>query len=235
MLTLIHGDDTAASRKLFLSHKETDPDAVLFEASEVNLTDLAQVIEGGGLFTEGKTILIEQFVTKKKKQADFKDIISYLESHAQDHTIVLWEGKELDIGSLKTFKQPVIKAYKLPQTLFQFLDAFKPNNGTYLSKLFHQTIETTETEMVFFMIIRQFRLMIALHPDNDAKSDTQAPIDEVKKMTWQRNKLEKQAKAFELETLLVHYRTLYAIESKQKVGKLPAPIATMIDFFLLSV
>src|ERR1700704_4814959 len=90
MLTIIHGTDIVASRKYFLDQKQAKPDSLSLDAESVNLTDLAQVIEGGGLFGESKFIFIEQFLTKRKKSGDYKDIIAYLDSHAADHTIFLW-------------------------------------------------------------------------------------------------------------------------------------------------
>jgi hypothetical protein len=160
MITLIHGSDTAQSRKYFLDEKQKYADGLMLDADKVNLTDLAQVFEGGGLFAESKSLFIEQFITKRKKSGDYKDIIEYLEKNAQENAIFLWENKDLEISALKAFKNPLVRAFKLPQTLFNLMDSIKPGNGKALIGLFHQTIENTETEMVFFMLIRQFRLML---------------------------------------------------------------------------
>lgn len=230
MLTLIHGLDTANSRKYFLDQKQQYADALLLDGDKVNLTDLAQIFEGGGLFGESKYIFIEQLVTKKKKASDFKDIIEYLENHAEEHTIVLWENKELDIGTTKTFKKALIRPFKLPQTLFILLDSIKPGNGSTLVSLFHQTIESAETEMVFFMLIRQFRLLLGL-----AESGV-SEIDELKRMApWQRTKMQKQAAQFTKEELLAIYNQLYAIERGQKTGGLATGIIPTIDFLLLDI
>ena len=232
MLTIVHGSDTAQSRKYFLDEKQKHEDAVLLDAEKVTLTDLAQLFEGGSLFSEAKILFVEQFITKRKKSGDFTDIVAYFEKQAPEHMIVLWEGKDLDIGSLKTFKQPVIKAFKLPQTLFQLLDAIAPGNGKALVKLFHQTIQTTETEMVFFMLVRQFRILLALQ----TQPSTDNPIDELKRMApWQKSKLQKQVQLFTSEHLLSLYRKLFHTEVAQKTGFLNAPLSTTIDFFLLEV
>lgn len=230
MLTLIHGSDTAASRKYFLDEKQRFQDALLLDAEKVNLTDLAQIFEGGGLFGESKYVFIELLVTKKKKASDFKDIITYLEDHADDHTITLWENKELDIGTTKAFKKALIKPFKLPQTLFLLLDNLKPGNGEMLVSYFHQTIAAAEPEMVFFMLIRQFRLLLALSDEGTNQ------IDEVKRMApWQRTKLQKQAALFSKEELLSNYQKLYKIELGQKTGGLSAALIPTIDFLLLEI
>lgn len=229
MLTIIHGTDIVASRKFFLDEKQKHPNALLLDAENVNLTDLAQVIEGGGLFEESKHIFIEQFLTKRKKSGDYKEIIAYLDSHADAHMIFLWENKELDIGIQKSFKKAAVRPFKLPQSLFAMMDNIKPGNGKQLIKQFHQTIESAEVEMVFFMLVRQFRMLLALSAPSSSE------IDELKRLTWQRNKMQQQANTFDKKELLNLYTKLYAIEKGQKTGTLSMPLATAIDFFLLEV
>jgi hypothetical protein len=254
MLTLIHGSDTALSRKYFLEEKEKMKDAVLLEADGVNLTDLAQIFEGGGLFGETKYLFIEQLLTKKKKSADLTSILTYLEKNAGEHTIIIWEGKELDRSSLTLLKTATVKIFKLPQTLFQFLDAFVPENGKTLIKLFHQTIETSEAEMVFFMIVRQVRILLALSPHMSLREaqprsnpneiamlpsvtrNDDNQIEELKRLApWQKSKLEKQANQFKPESLLNLYDKLFQLEVGQKTGTLTMPLASAIDFFLAEV
>lgn len=230
MLTIIHGNDTAASRKYFLDQKQPFADALLLDGDKITITELAQVFEGGGLFGETKYVFIEQLIAKKKKAAEYKSLITYLEDHAGDHTIFLWENKELDIGTTKAFKAAAIKPFKLPQTLFALMDAIKPGNGTQLVSLFHQTIESAETEMVFFMLIRQVRLLLALSEPGESE------IEEIKRMSpWQRGKLEKQAALFSVEELQTIYHNLFLIESGQKTGTLNMPLISAIDFFLVAV
>jgi hypothetical protein len=246
MLTIIHGNNTAQSRKFFLDEKNKFPDATILDAEKVNLTDLAQIFEGGGLFGEARYVFIEQLLTKRKKSADFKDILSYLEKNAGENAIFLWEGKELETASLKLLKNAVVRPFKLPQTLFQFLDAIKPGNSNTLIKLFHQTVENAETEMIFFMLVRQFRILLALSPVIPAKVfdavmgtgiQTNADsIDEIKRMApWQKDKLQKQAKLFDSSHLLNLYEKLFEIELAQKTGGLSSPLTSTIDFFLLEV
>jgi hypothetical protein len=230
MLTIAHGSDTAQSRKYFFDEKQKHQDAILLDADKVNITDLAQVLEGGGLFGETKYLFIEQLLTKRKKSVELENIIKYLEEHAAEHTIILWEGKELERSSLNAFKKAIVKPFKLPQTLFQLLDAIQPGNGKLLIKLFHQTVETTEPEMIFFMLIRQFRILLAL------SGATDDPIDEVKRIQpWQKSKLETQAKHFDTIHLLDLYEKLFHLEVGQKTGALTTPLVSAIDFFLLEI
>jgi len=241
MLTIIHGSDSAQSRKFFLDEKNKYQYSVHLEAEQVNLTDLTQLFDGGGLFNEIKYIFIEQFLTKRKKSSDYKEIIAYLQKNASENTIYLWENKELETSALKGFPKAVIKAFKLPQTLFQLLDAIKPRNQKELIKLFHATVENTETEMVFFMLVRQFRLLLGIMPAQPQGLRSPEPrennaIDEIKKLQpWQKTKLERQANMFDLSHLLELYEKLFTIEINQKTGVLTSSLICTIDFFLLDV
>jgi hypothetical protein len=230
MITIIHGADTSQSRKYFLEQKLKLLDAILFEAEKVTLTDLTQIFEGGGLFSETKNVFIEQFLTKRKKSADFLPIMDYLFKQAANNTITLWEGKELDYGTVMSLKNATMRVFKLPQTLFQLLDALRPGNGRLLISLFHKTIEESEVEMVFFMLIRQVRLLMAITEPGKVE------IDELKKMApWQRSKLQNQANFFQLNELIALFHKLYTIEIGQKTGSLNASLISTIDFFLLEV
>lgn len=233
MITLIHGSDTAASRKYFSDEKQKVQDVVVLDAEKFTYTDLHQIFDGGGLFGETKSVFIEQLITKRKKTSDFQIIIKYLEKKSQEHHIILWEGKELESSNIKLVKNAEVKVFKLPQSLFLFLDSIKPGNGKQLVNLFHQTIENAEVEIVFFMLIRQIRLLLAL---SDTKTSQNEPIDELKRMApWQKTKLQHQSALFTTTQLLSLYENLYYIEYGQKTGGLPADLTTMIDFLLLEV
>lgn len=230
MLTLIHGNDVASSRKFFLQEREKFFGAFFVQESEVDLTSLAQFLEGGGLFEDSKIVFIEQFLSDRRKSAEKDNIIAYLVKQAKSHTIFLWEGKELDRGVIASLAGAQVKLYKLPSSLFVLMDAIRPGNGKALVKLFHGCLETSEPEMVFFMLVRQLRLLIAV---GGGGGET---ISEVGKMApWQRGKLEAQAKLFEEERLVELYRGLFEIESLYKTGGLSVSIIAKIDFFLLSI
>lgn len=237
MLILIHGSDTTLSRKYFLEEKQKNRDSVLLDAEAVNLTDLAQIFDGGGLFGETKYLFIEQFITKRKKSSDFETIVSQLEKYGHEHTIIIWESKELDRGALAVFKTATVKAFKLPQTLFQLVDALQPGNGKTLVKLFHETIRNTETEMVFFMLVRQFRLFLGfMRIQHSSEPQAENTIDEIKRLApWQKSKLEKQANQFTPDQLIKLYNKLFQLEVGQKTGTLSSPLDSTIDFFLMEV
>ncbi|MBI4080508.1 MAG: hypothetical protein HY430_01940 [Candidatus Levybacteria bacterium] len=230
MVILIHGDDTANSRNYFLSIKKELPESVLLQAENLTLTDMTQIFEGGSLFSEQKHILIENFFTKFKKSKETDILIHYLTEQGKTHDIYLWEGKTLLPSSINLFKNATQKPFKLPQTLFQFLENVRPNNQKMTLKLYHDTLLATEPEMILFMLIKQFRVLIAL---TDLKNDQ---IDEVKRLApWQKSRFNQQKNQFTQQQLLSHYSKLFEIDMQQKTGLSPYPLSTAIDFFLLAM
>jgi DNA polymerase III delta subunit len=229
MITVIHGDDTASSRNLLHNLKEKSPDSRVLTGSAVDLTTLTQLFESESLFSASKTVFIEELLTQKKQSADLEAILQYLNRHAGEHTLYLWENKEVTKTILNKLKNVDSRLYKLPQSLFQYLDSISPTDKSRALQLFHKTIATAEPELVFFMLIRHFRLLLALSGDD-------APIDEVKRMQpWQKNKIKKQASAFSGAALKKHYQILHEIDRSHKTGTSPLSLSASIDIFLMSL
>lgn len=231
MIILIHGDDTAASRNYFLEQKQKVENALSFTAEELEISKLVQIFEGGGLFSDAKNIFIEDFLSRKKPGKDFQNITSYLKDTSSKHDIYLWEGKEVTKINLSFFPKCDIKVFKLPKGLFQFIDAIKPGNNKNLVLLFHNVLQTSEPEFVFYMIIRQFRMLLAL-----SDSDSSKQIDEIKNLaSWQTGKLKRQAGYFYIEKLKAIYSKLFEIDFLQKTGRSTLSLTAAIDFLLLDI
>ncbi|MFH1187044.1 MAG: hypothetical protein V1697_02620 [Candidatus Levyibacteriota bacterium] len=229
MITIIHGDDLSSSRKQFISCKEKVKNPISLRGEKITVTDLVQILESSSLFETEKNLFIENFLSQKKANKFFKEILEYFKKHEQSSNIYFWEEKEVSKTVLTFFKTADISLFKFPQSLFLFLDNIKPNN--YENVLyFHKTILKTSEELVFFMIVRQFRLMLALLLKTDS------PIDEIARIApWQRGKLERQANIFGLENIKRIYSKLYLLDYKQKYGLTSLPLVQNIDFFLMEI
>jgi hypothetical protein len=230
MITIIHGNHIAQSRNYFFSQKQKNPSAPYLHGETYTLSDLAQAFSGGSLFDEVTYIFIEEFFSKRKQGTETDALIQYIREHHAKHTVFLWESKELTAKQLASFPLAENKKFAIPKYLFLFLDSLIPHNSKKAIYLFHQTLQTEESEFVFFMLVRQFRILLAL----DEQADT--TIDEVLRLSfWQKTKLEKQAKAFGKEKLLFFFKELFHIEEAIKTGKLLGTLAMRIDFLLLSL
>lgn len=240
MITIIHGTDIAASRKYFLDLKEKYQDPTVINGKTVTITDLVQDFEGGDLFTESKNFFIEDLLSKKsrgagsasggKKSKELTQLTDYIATHSKENNIFIWEGLELTKAALGYFKNSEVKVFKLPQSLFLFLDNIRPGNGKTLINLFHETILTSDVEMVYFMMVRQVRLLLGLIENSGSN------IEEVQRIApWQKGKLQTQTDYFEIEQLKKLYFDLFEIEKAMKTGNLNAPLTSTIDFLLLSI
>jgi DNA polymerase III delta subunit len=232
MITIIHGDDIALSRNYFLEIKQKQKDVISYDGSRITITDLVQDIEGSGLFGDTKTIFIEDLLTKaKKKDSGTKEILNFIAKNSKESTFVLWESKEISKRELFAFKEAQVRIFKLPKNIFLFLDNLRPNNSGNLLKLFHQALGSgIKEELILFMMQRQIRILLALSEQIDD------PIEEIIRLApWQMGKLERQAKYFDLASLLKIYKKLYEIECGQKTGSLPLSLTQSIDFLLLDL
>lgn len=231
MLTIIHGNDTQKSRNYLFGIKQNNKNVITLDGKTITETDLLQNLEGDLLFGSDKTIIIEDlFGNKKTNTTDFKKIAKILLDRIDSTTIYLWESKEITKTALSSLKKADVIPFSLPQSLFLFLDSLSPQNTKTLIELFHKTIISTEPEMVFFMMVRQFRILLAL---KEPASDS---IDEVKRIApWQLGKLTRQSKLFSTESLKENYKKLFSIERALKTGGLTGSLPQTIDFFLLSL
>ncbi len=230
MITIVHGDDTASSRNYYISERQKSKNPLILDGGKLTLSDLMQNLEGGSLFNDEKNIFIENFFSAKKANANFKEIAAYIDKQDTQSHIFFWENSELSKTELTTFKKNAAKLFKIPQNLFGFLDNIKPGNISSV-KQFHELLNQTAEELIFFMIVRQFRLLLAVS-DLEAKN----PIDELKRLApWQTGKLKNQARLFGPKKLITIYRRLYEIDSAYKQGRLPAALTQTIDFLLVDL
>lgn len=222
MITIIHGDDIVASRT-FLNQQKSKADSAVSFSGNYSLTDIMQAFEGS-LFGGERAVFIENLLAKKKN-TEKENIISFIQKQKNLDNIYLWEDTEITSKTLQLFKDASNKVFKLPKLLFTFVDALEPEKGKQLIILFHQLLTQTDADFVFAMIIRQYRLLLAVsEPDS---------IDEIKRLSsWQIAKLKKQRSFFTEKQLLLHYNKLFHIDNKQKTGTLSLSLVQAIDFFL---
>lgn len=225
MITLIHGNDTLSSRKFYLDHK--DQESLTFDAESINLVELEQSLAGSGLFGSTKKIFIENLFSRKS--AKNLDWIGKLLSSYKDCEVFFWADKEVGVKVLTAFPKVEKKEFKIPQNIWNFLDNIRPSNSSNVTS-FHRTLNETESEIIFAMILRQFRLMLGLI------SDSTENIDEVKRIApWQKTKLIRQASLFGEEKLKNIYKKLYKIDKTTKTGKTNLSLTQNIDILLLEI
>lgn len=227
MITLIHGNDILTSRNYFLSQK--DKDSLTFDAEIISPIELAQSMQGSGLFETKATnkIFIENLFTRKGTKS--MESIAWVLNQNSSANVYIWADKEIGVKQLASFPKFENKNFKIPQKIWSFLDGIKPNSEVNV-KAFHHAITGSEPEIIFAMLIRQFRLLLGI------SSESKNNIDEVKKLApWQKTKLVRQASLFDSKSLKEIYRKIYKIEKSQKTGNSNLNLTQNIDILLLEI
>lgn len=226
MITVIHGNDTSTSRNFYIELRQKTTNYELIDGKSPDFDSFFRAFEGNSLFTNEKNIFVENFFSNTKSNSiEFKKIIDYINKN-KNINLLFWEGKVLTKTQANSIKNANVKEFSYPQILFVFLDSLKPKNLSSI-KLFCQLNETMETELIFYMIVRQFRLMLSVFEEGKEE------IDEIKRLApWQLSKLRSQGGLFDKNKLLDLYKKLYIIDYQTKYGLTPLSLNTNIDIFL---
>ncbi len=229
MLTIIHGDDISSSRQKLreLVDENKDDEKIFLDGRKLTLEELVLACESSSMLFNKKLILIENFLgsTKNKNK---ENIISYLNNEGENTSIILWEDKKVDkrtfVSGIKKYKE---YAVMLPANLFKFLDSIGVEKENLIVGMFHSLLATLEAEMIFSMIIRQWRNMIIAIDANKLNPAGLA--------SWQLGKLRAQARFFGNNKLISSYRTLLTIDYKIKSGLTPFNMRQLLDIFFLNL
>ncbi|MCJ7741015.1 hypothetical protein MUP32_06935 [Candidatus Microgenomates bacterium] len=228
MIILIHGDDTVTSRNKLKEENDKVPESeiVHFEGSKLQLSDLVNSLEASSLFAEKKLVIVENFLSggmNKSKQ----QIFEYLSGQIFLHDLIFWEGKRIEKATIKKyFSKAKEISCLLPSLLFKFLDLLGIERPESLLLLFHNLLKQTEAELVYAMILRQWRNLIVVK-DNPTLLPGFAP--------WQIGKLKSQSRGLSLEEYILSYRKLLAIDYQIKSGQTPYRLEQLLDIFLANL
>ncbi len=223
MIYLLHGDDTAASRK-YLTDLVEGLTVTTFDGKSLTIPTLEEAVASGGLFGEAKAVVVEGLFAKNAKKKDF---ISFLNNHDVQIILVLWEDKKILKTSFASLKKATVQDFLLPSYYFQFLDNFAPSNkkGTFM--MYQRLLTNYAPEQLFFSLLKRVRLLTVLSSgSNTAELSKMSP--------WQMNNLQKQVRLWKKESLLRMYETLKQTEIKLKTGKLPVSLSKHLDIVILS-
>jgi DNA polymerase III delta subunit len=235
MISILHGDHEVASRNRLVELKrlaKSDGKEVReLDGNSIDLTDIIQSLESRSLFAPLHLVVVENLLGNLRPGKKRDEIIAYLSKGNFDTDAILWEKKGVgrQLIKLKRQKQVTVEEFKLPTVIFSFVDGLMPNNYRNLLQTFHDTITNNVVpEVVFTMIVRQFRLLLAV--------TLNSTIPEAKRLApWQRGKLERQARFFSLDTLKKQYKNLLTIDYQIKTGKSALNLTKRIEQFIIGL
>jgi DNA polymerase-3 subunit delta len=120
-----------------------------------------------------------------------------------------------------------------PANLFGMIDALAEGNARTAIKLLHDLLESEDAASLFAMIVRQFRLLIQAREIIDEGGKASAISTELHQVSFVAEKLERQARRFNLAQLKSIYRRLLEIDLAAKTSQMPLDLA--LDEFIVSM
>ncbi len=225
MVTILHGDNSVASRKVLIEYIEqarSHASLVHLAAKDLTIPALEDALGTQELFSSSKVVVIEGLlglpISKRKDQ-----MIDMVAGSSQE--IVLWEGKTATPAQLKKFTAATkVQVFKTSPVVFQWLDSLKPGNIARSIALLTQAEKQESAEMCFAMLVRHVRLMIQLKSGEVPKM---APFAVAK--------LKKQVEGFPLETLLALHEKLVEIDEMQKTSSSLLSLRGQLDLLLTTM
>jgi len=225
MFIILHGDNQVASRQklneLIKAQKSAGiDDIVRLDGAKIDQNQLVQEAASVGLFGPNRLVVIEGLFSRPKSQQK-KTLLEYLHhSLTILPPLIVWEPKTLTKTVVKNFTSVQIQEFKLTKTLFTFLDSLYPGNSSESFRLLEKTRQHEADELIFFMLIRQIRLLIQVK-------------DQVAKLPpWQNQKLTRQANLFPSQKLIEAHHQLLEIDRLIKTGKTHLPLSAHLDLLL---
>lgn len=230
MITILHGDNIVASRnRLHELRQENKGKEIVSFATVPDKTSLVQALESQSLFGGERVVTAENILAGLGRKTK-DDLLAYLTSGKFDTDCILWEPKIISKTTLASFpKSTHVELFKLTTALFKFLESIAPNNAGEMLQYFHESLPREGAELIFSMLIRQVRLLLAIATDAQG-------LDELNRLVpWQESKLRQQAAKFTIADLLELHQRLYSIDYEQKLGKNVLVLEDTLDILLTEI
>lgn len=194
---VIHGEYSAKSYERLQQYLER---AKKKNWEIVNIDEnFAATIRAQDLF--GKTKI---YILKNLKLLD-KKLLPKL-----DGNLIVYSNDKLNDAAIKSLGDiKKIEEFKLPKSVFNFLDSFYPGNSDECIKLLHLIIEKEPIELVFWFLGKTLR---DLYWVSVSPSDIPYP-------SWRVGKLENQASRFSTDLLKELIEDLAEIDIKAKTSQ----------------
>jgi DNA polymerase-3 subunit delta len=111
------------------------------------------------------------------------------------------------------------------KNVFAMVDAVGNRNGKQASKLLHQLLDRFEPEYIFYMVVRQFRLLIQAKDILNSGGDIAEIVKKLRVRSFVAKKLVDQSRGFTLEALEDIYHKLVEIDEAIKTSRVDTRIA----------
>lgn len=223
---VLHGDNQVESRKrlslLISQAKKRGIEVVKIDGKTAAKGDFMLLSRSQSLLAEEMLVACENFFSGNKKSLEIADEIV----KNNGTVFVFWEEKTLSPAILKKLpKDFETEGFKIPSSVFKFLDSVLPKNTKEMLILYHEALKQTTPEFLLIMAARQARLLIW------AKAEPET----LKVQDWQKSRLRKQAEKFSIERLIKLHGKLLELDRMNKRSQLPEDLSASLDLLVVGL
>lgn len=145
MITLLHGENTTASRKKLEEIKAGfTGEIVVLDGKTVTETEFVQATQSQSMFDQKRLVVVEGIPSFEIKNLE--------------EEVVFWENKKIaNSESLKSLKSLKVEEFKTPAIIFKLTDSLRPGNGKGAVRVFRECLVTLDAEYIFLMIVWAYR------------------------------------------------------------------------------
>ncbi len=228
MITILHGQDALSSRNTLLQLRDQAKEKEIqsINGEKLTLPELTTILESRSLFSSSRLVIIENLLSSRPSKSR-DELILYIARGMYDSDLVLWDDKDVTAAVLKKLPKAKVQSFKPSLSVFRFVDSIGIATSVVLLEQFHTLLKEEPAEILFVMIVRQFRNLLLLKDPQQGKPSPLPP--------WQASKLSSQLRVFSQEKLVANYRKLLDIDYKIKSGLTPLSLPQLLDIFLLSL
>ncbi len=220
MIYILHGNNIEASDKYFKSilSKFNNWQKVYVSATP----DLEANLNSIDLLPQPKVIIAENIFKGKINPKLFENLPT-------DRAVIIWEKSEIPAATLKLYQKAAkIENFKLPSSLFYFLDSIYPKSANVLANL--QKLNESETSLFWqisnrFLLLSMAKLGFSQYEAGSASNRQMAD--------WQWQKIQTQAALFQKDTLNRLFSSSLTVDSLIKTGKTALPPKTLVSLMLV--
>ncbi len=222
MFHIIAGEDTSRARARFVELKKSlqEKGITFTELTESSLDELGWKLASPSLFESPGGYVIDSILHKKKVQ----EKISAFDL-ANTH-LIGFDTKSYEPALRRMYPTAQIEFFKLPTSLFSFLDSFTPGKAKYCVPLLKEIMTDENDPMIFFLLRKRIRDLILIRSGGKPSA----------KQAWQVQRLATQANQWSLESLKKLYLNLFQIEKNTKTSSMTSSLQksleTLITFSL---
>lgn len=219
---ILHGENQVQSRKalseVVRQAKKDGLEVTRLSGEDLDKEKLLTAVRSQALFGGDHLVVVEDFF------ATFKSASKTLKEIPLDGAqLVFWESKPLSKSSVSGLDRNFeILEFRIPVSVFKFLDSLAPNNVHIALKLLQQAVKDDSADFILLMIARQVRLLIW------AKLDPKT----LKVAPWQRSRIIEQAKKWDKDKLLSFHTELLNLDRANKRSRLPEDLSASLDLLV---